>query len=319
MSAGAAQGAGRLGRIACLGEVMVEVARAPDGTARVGVAGDSYNTAVYLARSLRGAGRVAYVTALGDDPQSARILAALRDEGLDCAHVARIAGAMPGLYMIDTDAGGERRFSYWRATSAARRMFDADSPLASAPPQGFGLVYLTGISLAILPAPARDRLAGWLAAHHRAGGRVAFDPNFRPALWPDLATARAETMRFAALADIAFPSFDDETALFGPAPEGAVIDRYAAAGVRQGALKCGAGGAIALDGSQARHTASPSVRVVDTTAAGDSFNAGYLAALDQGAAGAACLAAGAALAERVIGWRGAILPRSGLAGDAPAV
>jgi 2-dehydro-3-deoxygluconokinase len=297
-----------LGRIACLGEVMIEVARTGGDAARIGVAGDTFNTAVYLSRVL-GPGRVSYVTALGSDRQSDRILDALRDEALDTTHVARLPGKMPGLYLIDTDDKGERSFSYWRATSAAREMFGPESGLTPGFLDGFDTLYLSGISIAILDPLARDDLAKGLARFRARGGRVAFDSNYRPSLWPDVGTARAQMARFIGLTDIAFPSQDDEAALFGAAGTGAILERYAVAGIRQGALKCGGEGAIALDGSGLRRPASFGVRVVDTTAAGDSFNAGFLAALDQGGDVAACLDAAATLAERVIGVRGAILPK----------
>lgn len=298
----------QLGRIACLGEVMVEVARTGGDAARIGVAGDTFNTAVYLSRAL-GRGQVAYVTALGTDRQSDRIIEALKAEALDTAHVARLPGKMPGLYMIDTDEKGERSFSYWRSTSAARQMFAPGSGLGPDVLDGFDTVYLSGISIAIMDPAARDVLADGLKAVRARGGRVAFDSNYRPVLWPDAATARAEMTRFIGLSDIAFPSQDDEAALFGDGGVEAILQRYRAAGIRQGALKCGGEGAIALDGSGLRRPARPGVTVVDTTAAGDSFNAGFLAALDRGADMAACLDAAATLAERVIGVRGAILPR----------
>ena len=292
------------GPIACMGEVMVEVARGDGDNARLGVAGDSLNTAVYLARAL-GPGRVDYVTALGDDGQSDRILTALAREGIGTAHVARLPGAMPGLYMIDVDERGERRFSYWRSTSAARRMFLPESGLMPTALDRFGLLHLTGISIAILTPPAREGLALWLQGFRARGGRVYFDGNYRPALWPDPATARAEIARFTALADIAFPSLDDETALFGGTAED-VLNRHAKLGVRAGALKCGAAGALSL--ASGRHQPALPAKVVDTTAAGDSFDAGFLAAMDAGGDEAACLQAGAALAARVIATRGAILP-----------
>lgn len=299
----------QLGRIACLGEVMVEVARTGGDSARIGVAGDSFNTAVYLSRAL-GRGRVAYVAALGTDRQSDRIVEALNAEALDTTHVARIPGMMPGLYLIDTDAAGERSFSYWRATSAARRMFAAESGLTLDFLDHFDTLYLSGISVAILDAETRDRLADALTRFRARGGRVAFDTNYRPVLWPDLATARAHMSRFLALTDIGFPSRDDEAALFGSDDPQAILARYAEAGVRMGALKCGGDGAIALDGSGLTRMPGPAITVVDTTAAGDSFNAGFLAALDAGQDMTGCLDTAAALAERVIAVRGAILPRT---------
>lgn len=298
----------QLGRIACLGEVMVEVARTGGDTARIGVAGDTFNTAVYLSRAL-GPGRVAYVTALGTDRQSDRILDALHAEALDTAHVARLPGLMPGLYLIDTDDRGERSFSYWRSTSAARQMFRDGSGLSPDVLDHFDTLYLSGISIAILDPAARDRLAGALARFRARGGRVAFDTNYRPVLWPDLQTARAQMTRFLQLTDIAFPSRDDEGALFGSDDPQTILARYAAAGVRIGALKSGGQGAISLDPGHSHRPVSAGVTVVDTTAAGDSFNAGFLAALDQGRDTAACLDAAARLAERVIGVRGAIIPR----------
>jgi 2-dehydro-3-deoxygluconokinase len=216
---------------------------------------------------------------------------------------------MPGLYLIDTDARGERSFSYWRATSAARRMFAPESGLTMDFLDRFDTLYLSGISIAILDPAARDHLAGGLGRFRARGGRVAFDTNYRPALWPDLDTARSQMSRFLALTDIGFPSRDDEEALFGSGEPQAILNRYAAAGVRSGALKCGSDGAIALDGSGQVRPPGPSIRVVDTTAAGDSFNAGFLAALDGGGAVGTCLEIAAALAERVIAVRGAILPR----------
>ncbi len=100
-------------RIACLGECMVELAPEPDGAGlfRLGVGGDSFNTAAYLARlAADGPARVSYVTALGQDTQSDRMIAAFREQGLDTDLVFRIADAAPGLYLIETDSEGERRF-----------------------------------------------------------------------------------------------------------------------------------------------------------------------------------------------------------------
>lgn len=302
---------GALGRIACLGEVMIEIARTSEHEARIGVAGDTFNTAVYLSRGV-GQYRVAYVTALGTDRQSDRIVDALHAEALDTTHVARLPHLMPGLYLIDTDPTGERSFSYWRSVSAARQMFTVKGAPGDDFLDKFDTLYLSGISIAILAPAARDRLADDLVRFRSRGGRVAFDSNYRPVLWPDGATARSEMARFISLTDIAFPSLDDEVALFGDSEIDAILHRYDRAGIRQGALKCGGMGAILLDGTRTHRPASADVQVVDTTAAGDSFNAGFLVALDQQKETVACLADATALAERVIAVRGAILPLTGL-------
>lgn len=291
----------------CLGEVMVELSlndAAPD-TARIGYAGDTFNTSVYLKRSAPGVG-VAYATKLGQDKLSDRIVSLMKRETLDTSLVLRDPARLPGLYAISTDAAGERSFLYWRDRAAARKLFDAPA-LDFKPLKGARLLYLSAISLAILTQDDRDRLFEGLAALRASGTLIGFDSNYRPALWPDRATAQGETERAWRLTDIALPSVDDEMALFGDTEEAAVIDRLNRWGVRDGALKRGSLGPVPLDGGKAP-PCHPAPRVVDSTAAGDSFNGGYLGARLTGASPTDALAAGHRLASIVVQHRGAIIP-----------
>lgn len=295
-------------RVLSLGEVMVELApdTADPARASLGIAGDTFNTAVYLKRQGPGL-EVAYATKLGRDRFSDRILERLREEDISTAMVARSDDRLPGLYAIITDEKGERSFLYWRDASAYRTLLQP--PGLDLEALGtYDLVYLSAISLAVLPQADRDRLFDRLAAYRKAGGRVAFDSNYRPRLWPDAATARAEIERAWRLTDLGLPSVDDEMALYGDAGWQQVRDRLRGWGVTQGALKRGHEGPVSL-GEAAAPPAPPVARVVDSTAAGDSFNAGYLAARLGGANETDALAAGHALASRVIQHRGAILPR----------
>lgn len=298
-------------RIACIGECMVELTLpGADGSgSRVGFAGDTFNAAVYLKRSAPELA-VAYVTALGTDPLSERMLAAFAAEGLETGLVERRADRVPGLYAISLDEGGERSFTYWRDGSAARTLFLAPGEVTPERLAGFDAVYLSGITLAVLAPEARAGLAAFLAGFREAGGLVVFDSNYRPRLWPDAGTARREIAGYWGLCDIGLPSLDDETALFGE-DEAGVLARLRAAGVRRGALKRGAGGPVPIGPAGALPAFPPAARVVDTTAAGDSFNGGYLAAAFRGLPEAECLAAGHALASVVIGHPGAIVPRTG--------
>lgn len=300
-------------RVVSIGECMVELARGADGRFALAYGGDTFNTAVYLARC---GVAVDYLTQLGTDPYSDAIMALAHTENVGTSLVARVAGRMPGLYLIETDASGERTFHYWRDRSPARETFDA--PLDARRAQRVleaDVIVLSAISLSLYAADALDRLHALLAAAKTSGARIAFDGNYRPRGWAgDAARARSVTARFLALADIAFPTFDDEAALWGDANPAATLARITGAGVGEVAVKCGADGALVFADGATTHVPVPAaVTPVDTTGAGDSFDAAYLAQrLDAAPAPAAALA-GHRLAGEVIRHRGAIVPAAATA------
>lgn len=291
-----------------IGEVMAELRRDKDGAFAVGFAGDSFNTAVYAARQIGQPGAVAYVTRIGTDPLSRDFLGIAAAENLDCTGIGIDQDRAIGIYAVSTDAAGERSFSYWRSSSAARMLFADEAGIAALPQAR--ITYISGISLAILSPQARRRIMDQLAARVAAGGHVAFDSNYRPALWEDADTARAVIGAMWDMATIALPSIDDEMALFGDATEQAVLDRFAAKNWHACAIKRGVRGPVSPGADDGGDTDfPPAPKIVDTTAAGDSFNAGFLAALLSGAPSAAALQAGHALAAKVVAHPGAIIPQ----------
>lgn len=295
-------------RIVAAGEAMVEMAPtgAAPGTYAMGFAGDTLNTAWYLRRLLGAAWSVDYATALGTDAVSDRMLAFLAAAGLGTAHVERRQDRTPGLYLIEL-TGAERSFAYWRGQSAAR-LLAADPARLDRAFAAAGLVYVSGISLAVLEGAGRDNLLSALARVRQAGTLIAFDPNLRPRLWESGDVMRATIMQAAALADIALPSHDDEATHFGDASPEATAARYAGAGARVVVVKNGAGDVVALSpAGPLRRPARQVADVVDTTAAGDSFNAGFLTALLEGADMPAAVDRGARVAARVIAARGALV------------
>jgi 2-dehydro-3-deoxygluconokinase len=300
-------------KVASLGECMVEFSQSANGSFRRGFGGDTLNTAVYLARL---GIDTSYVTALGDDALSEAMLDAWRDEGIKTDLVTRAAGRLPGLYMIERDARGERTFLYWRDRAPARDFFDLADDAQLARLTQFDWLYLSGISLSLYGDSGRARLLEVLAVLRKNGGRIAFDGNYRARGWPDAATARRAFGEILTQIDLALPTFEDEQALFGDKDLDRCIGRYRAAGVTEIVVKRGPHGCIiARDGDTIEIAPRRVLEPVDTTAAGDSFNAGYLAASIRGASPRDAGLAGHRLAGAVIMSPGAVIPRDAMPQD----
>ena len=292
---------------------MIEISGG-NAAARIGFGGDTLNTAIYLARL---GIATDYATALGDDPLSQEMVEAWRSEGVGTDLVTRVPGRQPGLYVIRTDQNGERRFYYWREQAPARQLFELPGARGLCEAlRSYDLIYLSGITLSLYNDSGRAILLDALG-HARAGGaRIAFDPNYRPAGWPNPEAAAAAFCEVLSHVDIALPSLDDEDSVFAQQGITACLDRLRAAGVGEAIVKRGSLGCVVSVGAKtveipARETVEP----VDTTAAGDSFNAGYLAARLRGQPPERAAGVGADLAATVVQHPGAIIPANAMPVD----
>jgi len=330
------------------GECMLEVAdlQHSNNTSTLRFGGDSLNTALYLARCVRqhaftGESAAAnmlvrYFSAVGQDAQSRLLLKSWHQEGIDVFSVLQLADKTPGRYQILLDEAGERSFRYQRDNSAARFYFREPNTALEQQLQSGQLdwLYLTGISLAILTPAHRERLFAQLQHFVKGGGKLVYDNNFRPQLWP-ASEAAIWQQKILPLCTLALLTDTDEVLIFGmDATANASRSKALALGaklvlVKQGAKPCLAG--MALDGAMkdvagvaniavAKHVALWQVaatkvtQVVDSSAAGDAFAAGFLAAwLAKGAPMAAeevtaAIYTGHQLAAAVLGQPGAIMP-----------
>ena len=304
-------------KIAVIGECMIELSQKGAEVSR-GFGGDTLNTSVYIARQVAPeALTVNYVTALGTDSFSQQMLEAWQSEHIDTSLIQRMENRLPGLYYIETDDTGERTFYYWRNEAAAKFWLESEDAAAICEALStFDYLYLSGISLAILSPTSREKLLSLLRECRANGGKVIFDNNYRPRLWASREETQQVYQQMLQCTDIAFLTLDDEDALWGEKPVEEVIARTQAAGVSEVVIKRGADSCLVAVAGEALVNV-PAVKlakekVIDTTAAGDSFSAGYLAVRLTGGTPEAAAQRGHLTASTVIQYRGAIIPREAM-------
>jgi 2-dehydro-3-deoxygluconokinase len=300
-------------QVVSVGEVLIELARGPDSRFAIACGGDVFNTSIYLAR----AGiDVAFASALGTDPYSDAILALAAAEGISRDLIVQVPGRLPGLYLVDSSAPPEKRFHDWREAAPAGELFEL--PDWGHIPESMmtaKLVYFSGITLSLYSNVGLGRFLAVIELARQNGVKVVFDANFRPRGWKgDLTRTRTVFMEALKRVDIALPTCDDEAVLWGdPSPE-ATVARLQAFGIGEIVVKNGPNSALVASGGATEFIPVPEVVVpVDTMAAGDSFNAGYIAARLAGEGPSAAAGAAHRLAGQVIRHRGAIMPSAAAA------
>lgn len=301
-------------RVAIIGECMVELQKSGDLYKQT-FGGDTLNTAIYLSRLTKNSGiQISYLTGLGKDPFSHSMINAWNEEGIDTTGVRISQDKLPGMYAIETAPDGERSFYYWRNDAAAKYWIRDCSIVELAQELSqYQLVYLSGISLAILTPDCREKLYDALLLCHEDGVKIAFDNNYRPALWESSDIAKKTYLQFMHITDIAFLTFDDEVMLYGDSKESQAIERAERLGIKEIVIKRGSEPCIAIKaGDRFEIPATKVANVIDTTAAGDSFSAGYLAKRLLGADPEASAQLAHRVAGTVIQYRGAIIPQDAM-------
>ena len=294
-----------------VGEAMVEFAPIGENVYRRGFAGDTLNTCWHIAQIVGDHAKVQYFTKVGTDPFSAEFIDFLATSGINPGLVRQDATRSIGLYVI-TLLGAERSFSYWRERSAARRLADDPSEIATAL-SGAGLIHISGITLAVIGEEGRRNLKKVLQDVRSNGAIVSYDPNARPRLWSTELEMRRALHEIVDVVDIALPSFDDEALLWGDASPDETIKRLARLGVQEIAIKNGGDEALLLSNGAVMRVPTPEVtKVCDTTGAGDSFNAGYLAGRIVGMTELEACRLGQAVAGEIISHFGALPPQQAL-------
>jgi 2-dehydro-3-deoxygluconokinase len=289
---------------------MIELRAVGADTFARSYAGDAYNTAVYLKRSLPDA-QVQFLTAIGDDAMTHAMQQRWRVHEIDEALAFPVAGGSAGLYLIETDASGERSFQYWRNDSAAKRWLAQLQERGESVLWGADMVYYSGITLAILDPDERAAALELLARAGPHVGRIAFDPNVRLRLWQSPQVAAKTLLAAIAACDIALPSSEDLAWLLRTTEPERQMDRLLEIGISEVALTLGAEGcAIAAGELRVQLSGQRFGSAIDTSGAGDAFNGVYLANRLKGRSPEQAGEAALRVASRVVTHAGAIVPES---------
>jgi 2-dehydro-3-deoxygluconokinase len=293
-------------KILSIGECMAEFS--PDeqlGKFNLGFAGDTFNTAWYIANNHADVNS-AYFSKVGDDELSDQMLKFMSDNQVDTRYITTVAGSTIGLYLISL-VNGERTFSYWRNKSAATFLGQNVDDVGNAMKKQ-DMIYFSGITLAILDQNSRENLFSCLKSARRAGKKIAFDPNLRPKLWNDKKEMCDVIMAGANLSDIILPSFEDEATWFSDADPLSTLARYQNVGAETVVVK-NAGDPVSFWSQHGTGTylVESVEKIIDSTAAGDSFNAEILVGLLREIPLADAINNAANLAKKVLMGQGALV------------
>ena len=296
-------------KILSVGECMAEFS--PDeqlGKFNLGFAGDTFNTAWYIANNHADVNS-AYFSKVGDDELSDQMLKFMSDNQVDTTYIKTVTGSTIGLYLISL-VNGERTFSYWRNKSAATFLGQNVDDVENAMKKQ-DMIYFSGITLAILDQNSRKNLFSCLNSARRAGKKIAFDPNLRPKLWNDKKEMCDVIMAGANLSDIILPSFEDEATWFSDADPMSTLARYQNVGAETVVVK-NAGDPVSFCSQHGTGTylVDSVEKIIDSTAAGDSFNAEILVGLLREIPLADAINNAANLAKKVLMGQGALVKSS---------
>lgn len=243
--------------------------------------GKGANQAVACARLSADNVKVAMVACLGDDAFGAELRAALLKDGIDDSHVTTIAGTASGIASILVDDNGQN--SIVLASGANAELSPAHIDAAR------GLIEQARIVVLQLESPLPTVIHAIRLAH-ALGKTVVLNP----------APAQALPAELLGQIDYLVPNEIEAAMLAGMPASGidndeqiaAVINKLRAAGSTNVLVTLGDKGVYAALESGSEHVDAQAVKAVDTTAAGDTFIGGFVAALAEGRSEAEAIALG---------------------------
>lgn len=257
--------------ILCCGEALIDMLprESTQGESAFAPAtgGAVFNTAVALGRLDV---KVGYFGGLSDDLFGQRLEADLKAAQVETTLAPR--SARPTTLAFVTLTNGHASYAFYDENTAGRLLHLDDLPQDL--PKAISALFFGGISL--VSEPCADTFAAF-AEQHAASRFVMVDPNIRPSFIIDEDRYRTRLDQMLRLADVVKVSDEDLEWITGDTDASALLER----GVGLVLITRGAKGVTAINPSGSRTLPAHKADVVDTVGAGDTFNAGFLAGLQQ--------------------------------------
>jgi fructokinase len=257
--------------ILCCGEALIDMLPRETAAGEAAFApyagGAVFNTAIALGRLGAPAG---FFTGLSTDLFGGVLEDALTASNVDASLSVRSDRPTTLAFVRLTD--GHATYTFYDENTAGRMLSPADLPVL---PESVTACFFGGICLPVEPSGSAYQALMAQVAETRA---TMIDPNIRPGFIRDETAYRARIAEMIAMADIVKLSDEDLHWLEGAGEIEALAGGILARGPALVCITEGAKGVTGYTAAGARSVASERVAVADTVGAGDTFNAGLLAA-----------------------------------------
>jgi sugar/nucleoside kinase (ribokinase family) len=266
--------------VACAGDLLVEVMRrnVGDPLGEPGIFVGPYPSGasgIFIDAVARLNVPAKFVGAVGKDDFGALILRRFREDGVDTSRIKEMNDFTTGVAFVTYFEDGSRRFIYHMARAATGQLYPRDvSPEYLADVAFF---HVMGSTMFLNEHCAEACVRG-AEIVKRNGGKVSFDPNFRPEL---VSRERLGGLfePILACANIVFPTMQELEAMTGETSEAAACKALLGGAQEIIAIKKGHEGCSVYTDDGTIHVPAYPVQEVDPTGAGDCYCAGFLSGL----------------------------------------
>lgn len=261
-------------KICSVGECMMEFSNLEKNSYNQSIAGDTLNFSSYLDKNIFNS---FYLTAIGSSDISSSVLNFLKQRKINVNLVKRISTHEIGLYLIKNNNSGEKKFYYWRDNSAAKFFFNNKNiKYYYNKLKFFNYLYFTGITLSLFNKTRRSQFVKLITFLKKRKIQIIFDLNIRISRWDkkelDIALSQILSkidILFASGEDLSVWKGDKSLKMFKK-----ILEKYK---ISHGIYRKNAQFNYSFLNNKKYLIKNKVLRnVIDTSGAGDGYNAAYI-------------------------------------------